>query len=372
MKIIFASDSFKGSLSSAQVNSIEIEVAKEILGEGEYLSLEVADGGEGTLSAIERSVPGYVRKHAVVTAPLGNKIEASYLIRGNEAIVEMAEASGLTLVEESLRNPMNTTTLGTGELIREAIIDGARTIFIGIGGSATNDGGIGAMIALGYRFIKADGTVCEGYGRELKEITSIDDSRIMSELKDCTFVVMCDVKNPLTGPNGATHTFGPQKGAVGDILRSLEEGMINYQNVLEAYTGNDLKTIEGYGAAGGLGAALHAILGGTLKSGVDVLLDLAHFDEMLEGTQAVVSGEGRTDWQTLNGKVVYGIAKRCKEHGVPLHVISGSLGDGIEELYDIGVTTMTPCITEKLTMDEIKANAEKNLVAAARSVFEAI
>lgn len=372
MKIVFASDSFKGSLSSEQVNQIEIDVANEVLGEGEYISLEMADGGEGTLAAIERCVPGYNRITRSVTGPLGKLIQASYLLRGSEAVIEMAEASGLTLVDEAKRDPMNTTSAGTGELICDAILNGARTIYIGIGGSATNDGGIGAMKAMGFRFLRTDNTAVFGYGSDLADIYSIDDSFVPSIVNECEFIVMCDVKNPLTGPNGATYTFGPQKGATGDILTALENGMVNYLRRLEKFTGKELSQIEGLGAAGGMGAALYALLGGTLKSGVDVLLDLAGFDGMIDGADAVISGEGRTDSQTLNGKVVYGIAKRCRDRGVPLHVISGSLGEGIEELYDVGVTSMTPCVTEQLTMEEIRRDSELNLRKASTMVLKLI
>lgn len=372
MKIIFASDSFKGSLSSTEVSEIEIQAAKEVLGQGDYLSIEMADGGEGTLAAIENSAEGYQRKTASIKGPLGESREADYLLRGKEAVIEMAEASGLPLVPVELRNPMNTTTYGTGQLIKAAIEDGARKIYIGIGGSATNDGGIGAMTALGYKFIMKDNMPAEGYGRDLLEIEKIDDSDIIPEIKECQFTVMCDVKNPLTGPNGATYIFGPQKGAVGHIKEQLEEGMIRYQKILEEYTGESLANVPGLGAAGGLGAALYVILKAELKSGVDVILDLADFDAKLENAMAVISGEGKTDKQTLNGKVVYGIAKRCKEKGVPLHVISGCLGDGIEELIRIGVTTMTPCVSKDVPAEVAMANAEDNLYNAAVRLFKTL
>lgn len=370
MKIIFASDSFKGSLTSHQVNSIEMTVAEAVLGCGDYIALEMADGGEGTLAAIERSVPGYLRVTRNVKNPLGRPVNATFLLRGSEAVVEMAEASGLTLVPEKERNPLNTSSYGTGELIREAVLSGARTIYIGIGGSATNDGGMGAMRALGYRFLTADGMELEGCGRDLSQVAQIDDTAAMAALKDCDFHIMCDVTNPLTGPEGATYTFGPQKGADKETLEELENGMKNYLTVLECYAGKDLGQIEGLGAAGGLGAALYVMLNGQLQSGVDVLLNLADFEAMLEGADAVISGEGKTDWQTLNGKVVCGIAKRCRSHNIPLHVISGYIGEGVEELYELGVTTMTACVEEELPMEEIIAGAEERLRKATLKVLQ--
>lgn len=233
MKIIFAADSFKGSLTSEEANGIMTRAARAVFGEGSYHTLLIADGGEGTLAAVKYGTEGYEEKKIEVTDPIGNPLMASYLIRGKEAVVEMAEASGLPLVPEEKRNPLHATTKGTGELIRAAILDGARELYIGIGGSATNDGGIGAMTALGYEFLDSEGNILEGYGKDLENIAKINDSQVMKELAECKVTVMCDVKNPLTGTNGATYIFGPQKGAVGEIGDRLEQGMLNYQKVLE-------------------------------------------------------------------------------------------------------------------------------------------
>jgi glycerate kinase len=369
MNIIFAADSFKGSLTSREANEILTQAAEAVYGNGEYRTVLIADGGEGTLAAVENGTSGYERRELSVTGPMGEPVKAHYLIRGAEAVIEMAEASGLPLVPAERRNPLHATTRGTGELIRAAVENGARTIYIGIGGSATNDGGIGAMTALGYRFLDSEGKELEGYGKDLARIAAIDDSRKMPELSACTFTVMCDVRNPLTGPNGATRVFGLQKGAEGEIGDQLEEGMVHYQELLSAYAGEDISEIEGLGAAGGLGAALYIFLKAHMKSGIDVLLDLTGFDELLEHADLTVSGEGKTDCQTLNGKVVAGIAKRCKKAGKPLYVVSGCLGEGIEALYDAGVTKMAACVDETADLKDAMAHARENLYRAAVDVF---
>lgn len=370
MNIIFASDSFKGSLTSKEANDILMQAAKEVYGEGEYHILLIADGGEGTLAAVQNGTYGYERRECLVTGPMGEPVRASYLIRGEEAVIEMAEASGLPLVPVERRDPRYATTKGTGELIRDAVQNGARTLYIGIGGSATNDGGIGAMTALGYRFLDSDGKELEGYGKDLAHIATIDDSCVMPELSECRFTVMCDVKNPLTGTKGATYVFGPQKGAVGEIGDELEKGMLHYQKLLNEYAGEDISAVEGLGAAGGLGAALYVFLKAQMQSGIDVLLDLTEFDKLLENADLVVSGEGKTDRQTLNGKVVAGIAKRCKKAGKPLYVVSGSLSEGIDALYEEGVTKMQACVDENADIQEAMAHAGENLYKAAKCIFE--
>lgn len=370
MDIIFAADSFKGSLTSKEANDILMQAAKEVYGKGEYHTVLIADGGEGTLAAVQNGTVGYESRELLVTGPVGDPVKAHYLISGKEAVVEMAEASGLPLVPAERRNPLYATTKGTGELIKAAIQDGARNIYIGIGGSATNDGGIGAMMALGYRFLDSEGNALEGYGRDLARIAVIDDSCVMPELSACTFTVMCDVKNPLTGSNGATYVFGAQKGADRLIRDELEEGMVRYQKVLNDYSGRDISAIEGLGAAGGLGAALYVFLKAQMKSGIDVLLDLSGFDKLLEHADLVVSGEGKTDRQTLDGKVVAGIAKRCKNAGKPLYVVSGCLGEEIDALYDAGVTKMQACVDETADLQDAIAHAKENLYKAAKSIFQ--
>lgn len=385
MNLILASDSFKGSLSSGEVNSILQKAAEDVFGMCECHKVMIADGGEGTLEAVmgDGNSGKYEIMEIPVTGPLGDIIKASYIKKGNRAVIEMAMASGLPLLDEDKRNPMNTTTKGTGELITHALQAGCTEIYVGIGGSATNDGGTGAMTALGFKFLDKEGNCLEGKGRNLIKISFIDDSCVIPELKKAKFTVMCDVVNPLTGSMGATYVYGPQKGANQDMLGALEAGMLNYQSVLQDYVNKKqfvnrrnaeqtLETVSGLGAAGGLGAALYVFTDSVMKSGIDVLLDLNGFDDMLDSAEMVVTGEGKTDYQSACGKVVHGIAKRCKEKNVPLFVISGSLSGDLDSLYEAGVTSMEASVCSIMDIDEAMTNADKYLYNAAVRIFRTI
>ena len=374
MRFIFASDSFKGSLSSEKANATLERAAVKVFGSCDCKKIEIADGGEGTLEAIlsSDSEGGYEKVILTVSGPLGEPLEAFYIRKGNQAVVEMAQASGLPLVKPEDRNPLYTTTEGTGELMRHALQNGCTDIYVAIGGSATNDGGLGAMIALGYRFLDAEGTPLPGIGKSLGKVAKIDDSNVIKEIQDASFTVMCDVTNPLTGPKGATHVFGPQKGAVGEILTRLEDGMVHYQAVVEAYIGKDISKVKGLGAAGGLGAALYAFLGANMKSGIDVLLDICNFESILKDSDIVVTGEGKTDFQSAYGKVIYGIAKRCKAKNKPVFVISGALDGDLDVLYDIGVVSMTATVCKITSIEDAMEHAEEYLYNAAVRTFRAI
>ena len=282
MKFLFASDSFKGTLTSRRTAELLTQAAGEIFPGCICDSIEIADGGEGTADAVLSATDG--RKiYMTVSGPLMERIPASYVqLDKTRAVMEMAAASGLPLVPEGKRNPRETTTLGTGEMIADAVSKGFRDISIAIGGSATNDGGIGCMRALGVRFLDASGSELEGRGKDLIRIRSIDLTGMDPKLKECAFTVMCDVTNPLCGPNGATYTFGKQKGGTPEILDELEAGMCNYRDVLLRQFGIDMDTIPGAGAAGGLGAALMVFLNGKLKSGIETVLELSDFDRRLE------------------------------------------------------------------------------------------
>lgn len=371
MKFVLASDSFKGSLSSNKANEIIKQAAIKVYGDCHCDCLMIADGGEGTLEAVMgESGNGYEKITIQVTGPLGHATEAYYIKKGEQAVVEMAQASGLPLVSPQLRNPLKTSTRGTGELIAHALNAGCRDIYIGIGGSATNDGGTGAMEALGYKFLDGNGNTVKGNGENLVNIVKIDDSEAMTEIREARFTVMCDVTNPLTGKQGATYIYGPQKGATEEILVSLEEGMINYQNVLEQYLGREISTIPGLGAAGGLGAALYTFLNAQMKSGIDVLLDLNGFDKLIEDADVVVTGEGKTDNQSACGKVIFGIAKRCKAQNKPVYVTSGCITEGAKDLYKIGVTDMEAADVLAANLEDAMTNAEEYLYKAAIRIFE--
>ena len=267
MKLIFASDSFKGSLSSKRTAELLTKAAREVFGTCECIGVPIADGGEGTVDAVIDALKGE-KTDILVHDPLMDRIRASYGIVGDKAVIEMAEASGLTLVPEPLRDPLVTTTYGTGELIRDALSRGCRELYIAIGGSATNDGGMGCLRALGARFLDQDGNELSGCGKDLSAVTKIDLDRLDSRLSDASVTVLCDVKNPLCGKNGATYTFAKQKGATAETMKLLENGMQNYRNVIKRRFGIDCDLIEGTGAAGGLGAALRVFLHAAMQSGI--------------------------------------------------------------------------------------------------------
>ena len=317
MKLVFASDSFKGTLSSEQTVELLTKAAHEVFGPCETFGVPVADGGEGTTDAVILARKGQ-KIYEEVHGPLMETVKAYYgRLSDKEAILEMAQASGLPMVPEELRNPLNTTTYGTGELVKAALDAGYTDISIAIGGSATNDGGMGFASALGVRFLDADGNVLEGKGSELEKVAHIDVSGLDEKAKKAHFTVMCDVTNPLCGKDGATFTFGKQKGGTPEILERLEKGMCNYRDVIIREFGINPDDTPGTGAAGGLGAALKIFLNAEMKSGIETVLDLIDFDKILEGVDLVVTGEGRTDWQSCFGKVMQGVGDRAKKYDIP-------------------------------------------------------
>ena len=369
MKFLFASDSFKGTLSSRRTAELLTRAAQEIFPDCECRCLEVADGGEGTTEAV-LSAAGGRRMEAMVCGPLWERRKACYAaLDGRRAVMEMAAASGLPLVPAELRDPRNTTSYGTGELIRDALDKGFRDLSIAIGGSATNDGGIGCMRALGVRFLDEDGNELSGCGGDLIKIRSIDRSGLDLRLRDTHVTVMCDVTNPLCGENGATRTFGKQKGGTPEILDELEAGMENYRELLRREFGIDMDEEPGAGAAGGLGAALLSFLRAELRSGIETVLDLIEFDKKLEGVSLVVTGEGRADWQSAFGKVMQGVGRRCLRQGVPAVAIVGSMGDGAEQIFDYGIESMITTVNGVMPLEEALERAEELYLGAARRLF---
>ena len=369
MKFLFASDSFKGTLSSRRTAELLTRAAQEIFPGCECRCLEVADGGEGTTEAV-LSAAGGRRMEAMVCGPLWERRKACYAaLDGRRAVMEMAAASGLPLVPAELRDPRNTTSYGTGELIRGALDKGFRDLSIAIGGSATNDGGIGCMRALGVRFLDGDGNELSGCGGDLIKIRSIDRSGLDPRLRDTHVTIMCDVTNPLCGENGATRTFGKQKGGTPEILDELEAGMENYRELLRREFGIDMDEEPGAGAAGGLGAALLSFLRAELRSGIETVLDLIEFDKKLEGVSLVVTGEGRADWQSAFGKVMQGVGRRCLRQGVPAVAIVGSMGDGAEQIFDYGIESMITTVNGVMPLEEALERAEELYLGAARRLF---
>lgn len=372
MKLLFASDSFKGTLSSEQIINLLSDSANRIFPGCETLGVPVADGGEGTVDAVIAVTKGELRS-VKVHGPLMEETQAIYgVFHEDSAIIEMAAASGLPMVPSEKRNPLHTTTYGTGELIKDALDNGYRRLSIAIGGSATNDGGMGAMRALGVRFLDKDGAELTGVGADLAKVADIDIGGLHPAVKDADITVMCDVNNPLTGPNGAAYTFGKQKGGTPEILDELELGMKQYAAVMRDRLGLDVENLAGAGAAGGLGAALCGYLGATLKSGIETVLDLIDFDGLLEGTDLVVTGEGRIDWQSAFGKVPSGVGLRCKAKGIPVIAIVGGMGNGAENIYEFGVDSIIPTINGAMTMEEALERAQELYTCAADRTFRMI
>lgn len=343
MKIVIASDSFKGSLASIEVaQSIEMGIL-DVFPSCDVVKVAVADGGEGTMDALCQSLGGKVVR-IPVEDPIGRTINASYVILedGNTAVLEMSSASGLTLLTPAERNPMLTSTYGTGQLIDDAIGRGCRRFLVGIGGSATNDAGMGMLTALGYRFLDAEGNELSGAGASLSKVCGIDCSGVSQAVRDSEFIVACDVDSPLYGPDGAAYVFAPQKGADPDMVKALDDGLRHYADVVASYTGKipmhggpsctgetsimkDAASMSGAGAAGGLGYAFVAFFGARLQRGVDMVLDAVGFDSIIEGADLVITGEGRIDAQTLTGKTPYGVLQRASRQNIPVIALAGSV-----------------------------------------------
>ena len=369
MKFLFASDSFKGTLSSDQTIELLTKAAEEVFGSCETSGVPVADGGEGTTDAVVKA-----RNGEIITVPVHGplmEMEQGFYGRlsGSEAILEMAAASGLPMVPEEKRNPLNTTTYGTGELLKAALDAGYTEIAIAIGGSATNDGGMGFASALGIRFLDQDGHVLEGRGEDLEKVAHIDMSGLDPAVKKAHFTVMCDVTNPLCGPDGATYTFGKQKGGTPKILDRLEKGMQNYRDVIIREFGVNPDEIQGSGAAGGLGTALKVFLHAEMKSGIETVLDLIDFDARLEGVDLVVTGEGRTDWQSCFGKVMQGVGDRSAKHQVPVAALCGGLGPDYEKIYAHGISSIMTTVDGPMPLKEALDNASELYYKGAIRMF---
>ena len=370
MKFLFASDSFKGTLSSQQTVQLLAKAAKAVFGEElQYSGVPVADGGEGTTEAVVAAENGSWVE-CLVHGPLMEPAQARYgRLDDRRAVLEMAAASGLPMVPMEQRNPLRTTSCGTGEMIRHALDQGFAELSIAIGGSATNDGGMDCVRALGVRFLDAEGRELEGRGEDLEKLRSIDVSGLDPRIKNTKITVMCDVTNPLCGPDGATWTFGAQKGATPEIQARLEAGMVNYRDLIRRQFGVDPDAIPGAGAAGGLGAALTVFLGGEMKSGIETVLDLIDFDRRLEGADLVVTGEGRTDWQSCFGKVMQGVGRRASAKGVVAVGLSGSLGRDADRIFDHGIASLMTTVDAPMPLEEALSRAEELYYLGAVRMF---
>lgn len=344
-KIVVASDSFKGSLTSLEVALSAEKGIREVFPQCNVVKVNVADGGEGTMDALCSTLGG---QWVTVPAedPLGRVRDVSYVVLadGKTAVIEMSAASGLPLLQPHERNPLLTSTYGTGEMIADALSRGCRRFLVGIGGSATNDAGMGMLCALGYRFVDAQGNVLEGRGESMAKVEDIDMSRVSEAVKESEFIVACDVDSPFCGPRGAAYVFSPQKGADPRMVESLDAGMEHLSSVIARVTGKDVRNVPGAGAAGGLGGGFLAFLNARLERGIEMVLDAIGFDDIIRGADLVITGEGRVDSQTLTGKTPYGIMKRALRQGIPCIAIGGSvmLGDGDDVSGFDAVVPVTP------------------------------
>ena len=351
-KIVVASDSFKGSLTSLEVAAGAEQGIHEVFPECEVVKVNVADGGEGTMDAL-RSTLGGQWVTVAAADPLGRPRNVSYVVLGdgNTAVIEMSAASGLPLLEPQERNPMLTSTFGTGEMIVDALSRGCCRFLVGIGGSATNDAGMGMLEALGFRFIDKDGKVLPGRGESMSEVVDIDMSHVSPEVKESEFIIACDVDSPFCGPRGAAYVFSPQKGADPQMVAELDAGMEHLAEVIVRTTGKDIRNIPGAGAAGGLGGGFLAFLNSRLERGIEMVLDAIAFDDIIRGSDLVITGEGRVDSQTLTGKTPFGIMKRAQKQNIRTVAIGGSVKLGDDDDVS-GFDSIWPVTPEGMPLEE--------------------
>ncbi|HAS8473409.1 glycerate kinase [Vibrio vulnificus] len=372
MKIVIAPDSYKESLTAMDV-AIAIEKGfKQVLPDAQYVKLPMADGGEGTVQSMVDATGGTIIEHTV-TGPLGQNVDGFFglLGEGKTAVIEMAAASGLHLVSPELRNPLITTTLGTGELIKAALDHGVKHIIVGIGGSATNDGGIGMAQALGIKLLDAQGNALGHGGGELAKLATIDCSQLDSRLAQVRLEVACDVDNPLCGTKGASAVFGPQKGATPEMVTILDENLAHYASIIKQQLGVDVRDMAGAGAAGGMGAALLGLLNAELRPGIEIVMDAVRLDEIVADADLVITGEGRIDSQTIHGKTPIGVARTAKKHGLPVIGIAGCLSADCGVVHEHGLDAVFAVVNRSVDLPTALAEAAENVELTARNVAAA-
>ncbi len=375
MKIILAPDSFKGNLTSLQVAAALEKGVKRVLPKANCIKVPMADGGEGTVQSLVDATGGkFIRKR--VTGPAGNPVSARYgmLADGETAVIEMAEASGLPLVSGKQMNPLKTTTYGTGELILDAAKRGATKIIIGIGGSATNDGGVGMAQALGVRFINERGKEIteRGAGGMLDKIASIDVKGLNLLVKKIKIIVASDVNNPLCGKTGASYVFGPQKGATPAMVKILDANLKHLGKIIKADLKKDVVNLKGAGAAGGLGAGLVAFSKARMKSGIDIILEATNIERHLKGADLVITGEGRVDFQTAFGKTPSGVAKAARKHAIPTVAIGGGITDDANAVFAYGIDGLESAYAREMPLAEAMGNSKTYIANAAERVIRLI
>jgi glycerate kinase len=373
VKIVIAPDSFKESLSAMEVASAIEDGFREIFPDAQYVKKPMADGGEGTVQAMIDATGGR-RKDCTVTGPLGTPVQSFYGLAGGEelAVIEMAAASGLELLPRESRNPLVTTSYGTGELIRLALDAGARRFVLGVGGSATNDGGAGMIQALGVRLLDASGAELGPGGGELQRLARIDASGLDPRVRDCVFDIACDVSNPLVGPQGASAIFGPQKGATPEMVEQLDANLRHYAEVIKRDLGKDVAQVPGVGAGGGIALAMLVFLDGRLRPGAEIVAEAISLDAAVRDADLVVTGEGRIDSQSINGKTPIGVARVARRHGKPVIGIGGSLAPDVGVVHAHGIDAVFSAVHRPCTVPEALAAAADNLRLTARNVAAAI
>jgi glycerate kinase len=372
MKIVIAPDSFKESLSALAVaNAIEAGL-REVFPDARYVKLPVADGGEGTVQALIDATGGARIEHTV-TGPLGEPMLAFYGRTGDGiAVIEMAAASGLESVPQEQRDPLVATSRGTGELILHALDAGSRRFVLGVGGSATNDGGAGMLQALGVRLLDADGLEIGPGGGALARLGRIDVTRLDPRVRESEFQIACDVSNPLTGPRGASAIFGPQKGATPAMVEQLDANLARYADVVKRDLGRDERDMPGAGAGGGIALAMVVFLGGRLRPGIEIVTEAVRLDDALRDADLVITGEGRIDGQTVNGKTPMGVARVAQRYGKPVIAIGGCLAPDAGAVHQHGIEAVFAAVSRPCTVPEALAAAEVNLRTAARNLAAAL
>ncbi|MCD9526768.1 glycerate kinase [Photobacterium carnosum] len=369
MKIIIAPDSYKESLTAMEVATAIEAGFRQVMPDAEYIKLPMADGGEGTVQSLVDASNGTIIEHQV-TGPLGEQVPAFFGIMGDgkTAVIEMAAASGLQLVSPEQRNPMLTTSYGSGELILAALYYGVQHIIIGIGGSATNDGGIGMAQALGVQLLDNKGQALGFGGQALAQLASIDITTVDPRLAHIKLEVACDVNNPLCGKKGASHIFGPQKGATPAMVIELDQNLAHYAAIIKRDLAIDVKDMAGAGAAGGMGAALLGLFNAQLRSGIEIVIDAVHLGDIIKDADLVITGEGRIDSQTIHGKTPIGVARTAKKYHKPVIGIAGCLSQDCGVVYDHGIDAVFSVVPTAMNLEQAFKNAAINVELTARNI----
>ncbi|WP_158734809.1 glycerate kinase [Alteribacillus sp. YIM 98480] len=373
MKIVIAPDSFKGSLSAIQAAESIKRGINNVSPDLETVLVPCADGGEGTMETIVKASGGEIQ-NITVTGPLGEPVRSGYGLLGDKktCVIEMATAAGLDLVDPEQLNPLSSTTYGVGELIKAALDDGYRNFIVTLGGSATNDGGAGMLQALGASLLNKDGKEIAPGGEGLKYIYRLEMSKFDKRIKECNFTVASDVQNPFVGPEGASHVFGPQKGATPTMVRKLDENMTKWADVIAQETNFRIHDMPGAGAAGGMGGALLAFFQAEIQQGIEVIVKAVNLEQALVGAEMVITGEGQVDFQTAFGKTPMGVARVAQKQGIPTVVIAGSVGNWVDNLYEHGIHAVHSMVSGPMTLNEAMDNAEKLIERSAEQIVRTV